>query len=215
MELGRDAWREARKSIQDYFSKNDGASPAAHRIEEVQMHLPCSIGDYTDFYASREHATNVGTMFRGKDAALMPNWYTAESHSFRLHLPVGYHGRASSVVVSGTPIRRPRGQVKPKDGGPVLSPTQKLDFELEMVQRQPSTLGVHRRRRQCAGQAHFHFRCRQAHLRGRHHERLECARHPELGVCPAGPVSGKELCDHNFAVDRHLGCAGAVPGGRP
>lgn len=79
MELGRDAWREARKSIQEYFSKNDGASLTAHRIEEVQMHLPCSIGDYTDFYASREHATNVGTMFRGKDAALMPNWYRQNS----------------------------------------------------------------------------------------------------------------------------------------
>lgn len=89
------------------------------------MHLPADIGDYTDFYSSIHHATNVGIMFRGKENALMPNWK---------HLPVGYHGRASSVVVSGTPIRRPLGQTQPVDGQPpVFGPCRLFDFELEMA----------------------------------------------------------------------------------
>jgi fumarylacetoacetase len=88
------------------------------------MLLPAQIGDYTDFYASRYHATNVGIMFRGKDNALMPNW---------LNLPVGYHGRASSIVVSGTDVRRPLGQMKPLDAqAPLFGPCRQLDFELEM-----------------------------------------------------------------------------------
>jgi fumarylacetoacetase len=94
-------------------------------MSEVEMLLPAEIGDYTDFYSSREHATNVGTMLRGPDNALMPNW---------LHLPVAYHGRASSVVVSGTDVVRPRGQSKPdKADAPVFGPTRSLDFELEMA----------------------------------------------------------------------------------
>lgn len=89
------------------------------------MHLPAKIGDYTDFYSSIHHATNVGIMFRGKENALMPNWK---------HIPVGYHGRASSVVVSGTDIRRPYGQTLPVDGAdPVFGPCRLLDFELEMA----------------------------------------------------------------------------------
>jgi fumarylacetoacetase len=92
---------------------------------EVEMLLPAEIGDYTDFYSSREHATNVGTMLRGPENALMPNW---------LHLPVAYHGRASSVVVSGEEIIRPRGQSKPeKAEAPIFGPTRSLDFELEMA----------------------------------------------------------------------------------
>ncbi|KGE88285.1 MAG: fumarylacetoacetase [Phaeodactylibacter xiamenensis] len=95
-----------------------------HPQQEVEMLLPVEVGDYTDFYSSREHATNVGTMFRGKDNALMPNW---------LHLPVGYHGRASSIIVSGTPVRRPMGQQIPNDAEqPVFGPSKLLDFELEM-----------------------------------------------------------------------------------
>lgn len=89
------------------------------------MHLPATIGDYTDFYSSIDHATNVGTMFRGKENALMPNWK---------HLPVGYHGRASTVVVSGTPIHRPLGQTKPVDTEPPkFGPCRLMDFELEMA----------------------------------------------------------------------------------
>ncbi len=93
-------------------------------MSDVEMLLPVEIGDYTDFYSSKEHATNVGIMFRGKDNALMPNW---------LWLPVGYHGRASSVVASGSHIRRPRGQTKTDDSAaPTLGPSRLLDFELEM-----------------------------------------------------------------------------------
>lgn len=94
---------------------------------EVQNHLPMAIGDYTDFYAGKNHAYNVGVLFRGPANALQPNY---------LHLPVAYHGRASSVVVSGTPIRRPWGQIlkdpKAEPKVPVLAPAEKLDLELEM-----------------------------------------------------------------------------------
>lgn len=89
------------------------------------MSMPAKIGDYTDFYSSKEHATNLGTMFRPGGAALLPNW---------LHIPVGYHGRASSVVVSGTPLKRPCGQTKPNpDEPPIYGPCKLLDFELEMA----------------------------------------------------------------------------------
>jgi hypothetical protein len=92
------------------------------------MHLPADIGDYTDFYSSREHATNVGIMFRGAANALQPNW---------LHLPVGYHGRSSSVVISGTSVARPSGQLAvDKDDhskGSTFGPSRLLDFELEMA----------------------------------------------------------------------------------
>jgi fumarylacetoacetase len=99
-------------------------SRAFHLQKDVTLHLPVHIGDYTDFYSSKEHATNVGIMFRGKENALMPNY---------LHLPVGYHGRASSIVVSGTDIYRPQGQTMPQgENVPVFGPSKLLDFELEM-----------------------------------------------------------------------------------
>lgn len=92
--------------------------------EQVTLLLPIQIGDYTDFYSSIEHATNVGSLFRDPENALFPNWR---------HLPVGYHGRASSIVVSGTPIRRPQGQFKPADATvPQFGASRLLDFELEM-----------------------------------------------------------------------------------
>uniref|UniRef100_A0A8C0PLX0 Fumarylacetoacetase n=1 Tax=Canis lupus familiaris TaxID=9615 RepID=A0A8C0PLX0_CANLF len=133
MGLGQAAWKEARAFLQNLLS----ASHARLRDDtelrrraftdqaSAVMHLPAIIGDYTDFYSSRQHATNVGIMFRGKENALMPNW---------LHLPVGYHGRASSVVVSGTPIRRPMGQMSPDDSKPpVYGACKLLDMELEMA----------------------------------------------------------------------------------
>lgn len=92
---------------------------------DANMHMPVSVGDYTDFYSSIEHATNVGMMFRDPANALLPNWR---------HIPVGYHGRASSIAVSGTPFHRPKGQVMPKDAtAPVFQPSGRLDFELEMA----------------------------------------------------------------------------------
>jgi len=88
------------------------------------MLLPCKIGDYTDFYSSKQHAYNVGCMFRDPKNALLENW---------LHIPIGYHGRSSSIVVSKTPIIRPRGQIKgPNDQIPKFSHTNKLDIEIEV-----------------------------------------------------------------------------------
>ncbi|XP_075160729.1 fumarylacetoacetate hydrolase [Haematobia irritans] len=132
MSLGYTAWNVVRSRTRELLLKNSPLeqNPALLKSalvpqKECQMHLPADIGDYTDFYSSIHHATNVGIMFRGKENALMPNWR---------HIPVGYHGRASSVVVSGTPIRRPLGQTLPVDGQPpVFGPCKLLDFELEMA----------------------------------------------------------------------------------
>uniref|UniRef100_A0A6A7FMQ7 Fumarylacetoacetase n=2 Tax=Hirondellea gigas TaxID=1518452 RepID=A0A6A7FMQ7_9CRUS len=133
MSLGRASWDEVRQRLQVLLGSNDATlrddsdlrAKALVEQSKATMHLPATIGDYTDFYSSIHHATNVGTMFRGKENALMPNWR---------HLPVGYHGRASSVVVSGTPLHRPVGQTRPDDTKPpVFGPCKLLDFELEMA----------------------------------------------------------------------------------
>ena len=133
MGLGRPAWKEARSTIQRLLSADEGTlrdnislrSQALVPQNTATMHLPASIGDYTDFFCSKEHATNCGLIFRGPENALNPNW---------LHLPVAYHGRSSSIVVSGTDIRRPWGQVKPSaEKPPEFKPCSVLDYELEMV----------------------------------------------------------------------------------
>lgn len=129
---GKQATRELRQRISkllqdetmDLQSKSHHVDQALIPMKQVEMLMPVQVGDYTDFYSSIEHATNVGTMFRDPDNALLPNWR---------HLPVGYHGRASSIVVSGTEIRRPKGQQKPDDAPPVFGPCKLLDFELEMA----------------------------------------------------------------------------------
>jgi fumarylacetoacetase len=132
MVSGKEIWAVARSLISRLLTSDEPTlrdqselrKQALVPLSDVEMLLPVEIGDYTDFYSSREHATNVGTMFRGPENALMPNW---------LHLPVAYHGRASSVVVSGTNIRRPCGQVKPEGApAPTFGPTRRLDFELEI-----------------------------------------------------------------------------------
>jgi fumarylacetoacetase len=98
---------------------------AFFNADEVEMLMPINVGDYTDFYSSEQHAYNVGCMFRDPNNALLPNWK---------HIPVGYHGRASSIVISGTPFHRPKGQQKPQeDQPPVFGPCKLLDFELEMA----------------------------------------------------------------------------------
>lgn len=129
---GRATWRLVRNRIADIF---DAKNPKlrdhkAHRdtvifkTEEIEMLMPVVVGDYTDFYSSKDHATNVGTMFRDPENALLPNW---------VHIPVGYHGRSSSIVVSGTNIRRPNGQTMPQGASqPVFGPCKLLDFEVEM-----------------------------------------------------------------------------------
>ena len=127
--LGKPITNKVRTSIQNWIL--DKNSPIADKPNlfvlqsKSKMHLPIKIGDYTDFYSSLEHATNVGTMFRDKDNPLLPNWK---------HIPVGYHGRASSIIVSEESIRRPKGQIMPPDSSsPIFQATQRLDFELEMA----------------------------------------------------------------------------------
>lgn len=136
MALGREVHRRARTQVQSWLKDNALHQEAYLSVDEVTMHLPVRIGDYTDFYSSIEHATNVGKMFRDPENALLPNWK---------HLPVGYHGRASSIVVSGTDIKRPSGQVKTNSmDAPDFRPSERLDFELEMafVIGKDSTLGA-------------------------------------------------------------------------
>jgi fumarylacetoacetase len=129
--LGRPAWRKAREVIQNLLAREtatlrDDAELRARAFylrKTVTMQLPARIGDYTDFYSSYHHAHNVGTMLRGPENALMPNWRW---------LPVAYHGRASSIVVSGTDVLRPCGQIKPPDAAaPIFGPSRSLDYELE------------------------------------------------------------------------------------
>jgi fumarylacetoacetase len=131
--LGKPVWRAVRNRISELLRDNNPTlrddavlrKKALFRRSEVETLLPVFVRDYTDFYSSIEHATNVGIMFRGKENALMPNWK---------HLPVGYHGRASSIIASGTPIHRPKGQTRPDEAQPpVYGPTRLLDFELEMA----------------------------------------------------------------------------------
>ncbi|UGU16413.1 fumarylacetoacetase [Sinomicrobium kalidii] len=130
---GKKTWRLVRNRIAELFDINNSRlrDNEEHRrivlftLDEIEMQLPVQIGDYTDFYSSKEHATNVGKMFRDPDNALLPNW---------LHIPVGYHGRSSSIVPSGIPVRRPMGQTLPPGAEtPVFGPSEKVDFELEMA----------------------------------------------------------------------------------
>ena len=135
--LGQPLHQQVRQYLQEVFRENtsfpvlSGDSVLKEEcifpLKDVTNHCPLQIGDYTDFFAGKNHAYNTGALFRGAKDALQPN-YT--------HLPVGYHGRASSVVVSGTPIRRPSGQIldnsKADPKAPILAPSQRLDFELEL-----------------------------------------------------------------------------------
>ena len=132
MGAGKSEWSRIRQRLQELLSDDNPElrddksmrEKVFHLQSDVTMHMPAEIGDYTDFYSSRQHATNVGAMFRDPANALLPNW---------LHLPVGYHGRSSSIVISGTPIRRPNGQTLPiGQDNPVFGPCRLLDFELEM-----------------------------------------------------------------------------------
>ncbi|MFG6566173.1 fumarylacetoacetase [Sulfitobacter sp. 1A13679] len=128
MDLGPTAWASLRSRLIELLSADapDQAAVAPHLVpmEAAQLHMPMMVSEYTDFYAGKHHATNVGTMFRGAENALPPNW---------LHIPIGYNGRASTVVVSGTEITRPNGQLKaPEAEAPHFGPCQKLDIELEM-----------------------------------------------------------------------------------
>ncbi len=128
---GQKTWRLVRNRIAELFDvtnlklQNNAKDRdiIIFKMEDVEMQLPVLIGDYTDFYSSKEHATNVGKMFRDPENALLPNW---------LHIPVGYHGRSSTIVPSGIPVHRPMGQTLPNgETTPVFGPSRSVDFELE------------------------------------------------------------------------------------
>ena len=143
MALGNAAWNSLRNQLTDLL-RADGDIDEAQRhtveaallpIGEAMLHLPFKVTEFTDFFSGRNHAENAGTMFRGRENALQPNW---------LHIPVAYNGRASTVVVSGTDIVRPHGQLKsPKHDAPIFAPSRRLDIELEMgvVVGLPSQMG--------------------------------------------------------------------------
>ena len=143
MALGPEVWSRTRARISELLRHDNPElrdNPGLREralvpMADVKLHMPFAVAGYTDFYSSKEHATNVGVMFRGKDNALQPNW---------LHMPIGYNGRASTVVVSGTEVRRPHGQLKPPGADvPSFGPCKRLDFELEMgvVVGQASAIG--------------------------------------------------------------------------
>ena len=128
MAAGPAVWAELREALTALLEvgsdKEAQVRPHLVSLEDVRLHLPFDVAEYTDFYAGRQHAFNVGTMFRGPENALPPNW---------LHIPIGYNGRASTVVVSGTDFHRPTGQIKAPDTEmPVFGPSRRLDIELEM-----------------------------------------------------------------------------------
>lgn len=133
MELGPDIWSSVRQQLSNLFNINndeikgneEAKRACFYKIEDIETSMPVDVHDYTDFYSSIEHATNVGTMFRDPNNALLPNWK---------HIPVGYHGRSSSIVVSGTNIHRPKGQTKSDDSEvPEFGPSKLVDFELEIA----------------------------------------------------------------------------------
>ncbi len=207
MALGPKAWKKTRARISELLrhdhpelrDNDDLLKRSLFRQSAAQMRMPFEVRGYTDFYSSKEHATNVGVMFRGKEGALQPNW---------LHIPIGYNGRASTVVVSGTPIRRPRGQLKPPTAElPTFGPCQRLDFELEMgvVVGQTSAMGEMLTEKQ-AEEMIFGFVLSQ---------RLERARHPAMGIRAARSVSGESLRHIDQSMDRDTRGAGAVPGAWP
>lgn len=132
LKLGKQCTRNLRNRLSELLrERNETLQKHPHLdkmmqpVSAVEMHMPVDVGDYTDFYSSEQHATNVGTMFRDPNNALLPNWK---------HIPVGYHGRSSSIILSGTPIHRPKGQTKADDAdAPTFGPCRLLDFELEMA----------------------------------------------------------------------------------
>ncbi|MFK7964008.1 MAG: fumarylacetoacetase [Burkholderiaceae bacterium] len=128
MALGPEVWTEFRQQVTEVLAEGSdheaGVRPFLVKASAAELHLPFRVSEYTDFYAGKHHAFNVGSLFRGPENALPPNW---------LHIPIGYNGRASSVVVSGTDVRRPWGQLKgPNDDVPRFAPCQRFDLELEI-----------------------------------------------------------------------------------
>ena len=205
--LGQPVWRAVRQRLSDLFNaakttglraNRDAVEAVVHPRDQVQMLLPVRIPDYTDFYSSKEHATNVGTMFRDPNNALLPNWK---------HLPVAYHGRASSIVVSGTPIHRPKGQLKPNDGPPSFGSSRLMDFELEMgaVIGRKTEMGISVST--ADAEDHIFGLLLFNDWSARDIQKWE--------YVPLGPFLGKKLCLFCFALDREPGCSRRSSGGWP
>ncbi len=200
--LGKPVWHAVRVRLSELLRHDKGTlrdnaalrARALVAIADARMHLPVTIPGYTDFYSSKEHATNVGSMFRDPKNALLPNW---------LHMPIGYNGRASSVVVSGTPIRRPMGQLKlPDQENPIFAPCKKLDFELEtaFIIGSGNALGEPISVVECGG----------SHLRHGANERLERTRYSAMGIRATRPVQRENIRHLDLAVDRDDGSLGTV-----
>ena len=203
MALGPKVWSKTRARISELLrhdnpelrDNDELRKRALVPMADVKLHLPIAVAGYTDFYSSKEHATNVGVMFRGKDNALQPNW---------LHMPIGYNGRASTVVVSGTKVKPAARAVEAADG---------RGAEFRSVQAARLRTGNGRRGRTGLDDGRDAYReaGRGDDLRLRHPQRLERARHPAMGICAARAVPGQGVRDLDQPVDRDARGAGAVP----
>ena len=197
MATGPGLWDRVRNTLTGLLA--DG-SPAETQLAPlllpeamVTLQMPFEVAEYTDFYAGRHHATNVGAMFRGAENALPPNW---------LHIPIGYNGRASSVVVSGTDVRRPWGQLKSPDfDAPIFAPSRRFDIELEMgaVVGQSSTGPVSVRD---ADDMIFGYVLLND---------WSARDHPGLGISAIGSVSSKGRCNDHQSLGCHAGRTGTLP----
>ena len=195
MAAGPAVWDSTRAWVTGLLTdetERDLVEPALSPVDSVRMLMPFTVGDYVDFYASEHHASNVGRMFRPDAEPLLPNWK---------HLPVGYHGRSGTVVVSGTDVVRPSGQRKaPSDDA--------ADLRSVAAPRHRGRARLRRRRALGDGRPGQHGRLRPSHLRRRRAQRLVGTRHPGLGVRPARPVP-REVLRH---LDQRLGDAARRPG---
>ena len=207
MALGPKMWTKTRARISELLrhdhpelrDNEELRKQALVPMRDVKLHMPIAVSGYTDFYSSKEHATNVGVMFRGKDNALQPNW---------LHMPIGYNGRASTVVVSGTKVKRPRGQLKPPNAEvPSFGPVQAARLRAGDGRRGRPGVADGRDADRAAG--------RGDDLRLRDPQRLERARHPAMGICAARPVPGQGVRHLDQPVGGDARGAGAVPPARP
>ncbi len=192
--LGPSVWREVREQLTERVEDADAVP-----LSEATLHLPFEVADYVDFYCSEQHATNVGKIFRPDGDALTPNWK---------HLPIGYHGRAGTVVVSGTDVRRPSGQRKsPQEDAPTYGPSRRLDIEAELgfVVGTPSDRGTSV---PTSAFAEHVFGVTAA-------QRLVGARHPGLGVRPARTVPRQVVRHVDQPLDHAARCARRGPGRPP
>ena len=203
MALGPKMWAKTRARISELLrhdhpelrDNEDLRKLALVPMRDVKLHMPITVAGYTDFYSSKEHATNVGVMFRGKDNALQPNW---------LHMPIGYNGRASTVVVSRHESEAAARAVEAAERGRAeLRAVQAARFRAGDGRGGRAGLGDGRDAEREAG--------RRDDLRLRHPQRLERARHPAMGICAARPVPGQGVRDLDQPVGGDARGAGAVP----